>query len=240
MPLLRRTLVVLLLVAGPLLADVNADVRAHFKKGQTHYALGEFQAAIEEFREAYRLKQEPAILFNLAQSYRQIHEWQHAYFHYRQYLNQRPDAPNRPEVEGLIEQMKGKMDEEERLAKAEGATPATPPPTVTVKPATPPPPPKPAFVATTPAPKIEQSHALRYTGYVALGLGAVAEGAAFAFHSSAQSSADQFNGKYQAGTLTPADSKLRDDAQSKGKLATTAVVAGAALLVAGAVLTFAF
>jgi tetratricopeptide (TPR) repeat protein len=239
MPLLRRLLVVLLIVSGPVLADVNADVRAHFKKGQTHYALGEFQAAIEEFREAYRLKQEPAILFNLAQSYRQIHEWQHAYFHYRQYLNQRPDAPNRTEVEGLIEQMKGKMDEEERLAKSEAAA-TPPPPPVTLKPTTPPPPPKPAFTTATPTPKVEELHALRYTGYVAVGLGAVAEGAAFAFHSSAQSSADQFNGKYQAGTLTPADSKLRDDAQSKGKLATGAVVAGAALLVAGAVLIFAF
>ena len=239
MPLLRRMLLVLLL-SGPVLADVNADVRAHFKKGQTHYALGEFQAAIEEFREAYRLKQEPAILFNLAQSYRQIHEWQHAYFHYRQYLNQRPDAPNRTEVEGLIEQMKSKMDDEERLAKADAAaTPTTPPPAITTKPTTPPPQ-KPAFVTNTPTPKIEESHALRYTGYVALGLGVVAEGAAFAFHNSAQSSADQFNNKYQAGTLTPADSKLRDDAQSKGKLATTAVVAGAALLVTGAILSFAF
>jgi tetratricopeptide (TPR) repeat protein len=237
MPLLKRFLVVMLLVSGPLLADVGADVRMHFKKGQTHYALGEFQAAIDEFREAYRLKQEPAILFNLAQSYRQIHEWQHAYFHYRQYLNQKPDASNRAEVETLIEQMKTKMDEEERLAKAEAAKP--PPPPLKIAPVTPPVS-KPAFVTPPPAARAEPSHALRYTGYVALGVGAAAEGLAFVFHNSAQSSADQFNNKYQAGTLTAADSKLKDDAQSKGKLATGAVIAGVALLVTGAVLTFAF
>jgi tetratricopeptide (TPR) repeat protein len=239
MPLLRLLLVVLLLASGSLFADTTSDVRMHFKKGQTHYALGEFQAAIDEFREAYRIRQEPAILFNLAQSYRQIHEWQRAYFHYRQYLNQKPDAPNRAEVESLIEQMKGKMDEEERMTKVE----AVPAPPVQIAAAQPPPQERPAFVAPAPVPPPRTevaSPALRYAGYAAFGVGALAGGAAFALHSVAQSSADQFNGKYQAGTLTPADSKLRDEAQSKGKLATGAVVAGAALLVAGAVLVFAF
>jgi tetratricopeptide (TPR) repeat protein len=231
-----KWLTALLIISAPVFADTAADVRMHFKKGQTHYALGEFEAAIQEFQEAYRLRQEPAILFNLAQSYRQIHQWQHAYFHYRQYLNQKPDAANRAEVENLIEQMKNKMDEEERLAKAEPqkapAPEAAPPAAVGKEPV-----PK-AAAATEPATK--STPATRYVGYAALGLGVVAEGAAFALHSSAQSSADQFNGKYQSGTLTAADSKLSDEAQSKGKQATIAAVSGVVLLVAGAVLVFAF
>jgi tetratricopeptide (TPR) repeat protein len=237
MPFLKRCLLLVILLAAPAFADTAADVRAHFKKGQTHYALGEFQEAIDEFREAYRLRQEPAILFNLAQTHRQLHEWQHAYFHYRQYLNQKPDAPNRTEVEGLIEQMKGKMDEEERQAKVE--------PQSKVEPAAPPKveltsvPQRPAFVAPAPVPK-PRTPVVRYAGYAALGAGVLAEGAALLLHNSAQSSADQFNGKYQAGTLTPADGRLRDDAQSKGKLATGALVAGVALLATGAVLTFVF
>jgi tetratricopeptide (TPR) repeat protein len=250
-------LIALLLVSGPLLADTGADVRMHFKQGQTHYALGEFQEAIEEFREAYRLRQEPAILFNLAQSYRQIREWQHAYFHYRQYLNQKPDASNQAEVESLIEQMKTKMDEEEHAAKVQPAPtptvvePARQPAHATAAPEPPPvriasPPPEPqqpAFVApapagpTAPPPK---GHALRYAGYAAFGAGVIAGGAAFVLHGSAQSAADQFNGKYQAGTLTAADARLRDEAASKGKLATEALVAGAVLIATGAVLTFAF
>jgi tetratricopeptide (TPR) repeat protein len=252
MPLLRL-LLALLLVSGPLLADAAGDVRMHFKKGQTHYALGEFQEAIEEFREAYRLRQEPAILFNLAQSYRQIREWQHAYFHYRQYLNQNPDASNRAEVESLIEQMKTKIDEDERVAKAQPAPvvvePVQPPAQVVAAPepvriARPPSEPqKPAFVAPTPGPPAvppPKGHGLRYAGYVALGAGAIAGGVAFVLHGSAQSAADQFNGKYQAGTLTAADSRLRDEASSKGKLATEALIAGAVLIAGGAVLTFAF
>jgi hypothetical protein len=71
-------------------------------------------------------------------------------------------------------------------------------------------------------------------------VGIIAGGAAFVLHGSAQSAADQFNGKYQAGTLTASDSRLRDEATSKGALATEALVAGALLVATGAVLTFAF
>ena len=234
MSVLKKWLTVLLIISGPALADTAADVRMHFKKGQTHYALGEFEAAVDEFREAYRLRQEPAILFNLAQTYRQLHQWQHAYFHYRQYLNQKPDAPNRAEVENLIEQMKNKMDEEERLSKAEAQKAAQPAPAPPAAVPQPPPAQEPAAPAAKPTP------ATRYVGYAALGLSAVAGGAAFVLHGSAQSSADQFNSKYQSGNLTASDAQLRDQAQSKGKSATVAAVAGAALLAAGAVLVFAF
>jgi len=328
MPVLRL-LLALVLLAGPLLADTNADVRAHFKKGQMHYALGEFPEAISEFREAFRLKQEPAILFNLAQTYRQLHEWQHAYFHYRQYLIAKPNAANRAEVEGFIEQMKNHMDEEDRAARAdfnhrvdgsaaqpspavaqtapaavapaqatpspeardaprpdaaaqrEPASPGVQPPSATAsasnvsapeasgstapesgarvdRPAavaaapqsssvvlTPQPAAaaqKPDFVDSSPGPITVEKHvsAWRYTGYAAIGLGLVAGGVAYAMHSSAQSSADRFNSKYQAGALTPADTALRDESQSKGKLATEALIAGIGLIAAGGALTIAF
>jgi hypothetical protein len=368
MPVLRL-LFALILLAGPVLADTNADVRAHFKKGQMHYALGEFPEAIGEFREAYRLKQEPAILFNLAQTYRQLHEWQHAYFHYRQYLIAKPNAPNRAEVEDFIEQMKNRMDEEDRAARADfnqrvdGAPQHAPPvvaqtapvavasqpapaavaperapvavasqpapaavaperapaavapqpfaaavaperaPAVTPSPSaveSPPsvasnssasndapsdvarpastapsshsaavtdpaavaaatrappvvltpqpvpaagaPPSKPEFVDSSPGPLVVEKHASawRYTGYAMIGVGLVAGGVAYAMHSSAQSSADQFNSKYQANALTPADTKLRDESESKGRLATEALIAGIGLVAAGGALTIAF
>lgn len=362
MPVLRL-LLALVLLAGPVFADTNADVRAHFKKGQMHYALGEFPEAISEFREAYRLKQEPAILFNLAQTYRQLHEWQHAYFHYRQYLIAKPAAPNRAEVEGFIEQMKNRMDEEDRAARADfnqrldgasrqsapaavappatamqaaapeagsvaaddhsrldetaqrerapsavqagsGAQPvvaaapdpspsnvvpsdaadstrtgsnggasqaqasasspslsspsqpntepggpaavATQSPPVVLTPQAVPaaatPAQKPEFVDSSPEAVVVEKHASawRYTGYAAIGIGLVAGGVAYAMHSSAQSAADQFNGKYQAGALTAADTKLRDDSESKGKLATEALIAGIGLVAAGGALTIAF
>jgi len=228
-------LIALMLAAA---GDPNAQAREHFKSAQLHYSLGEFDEAIKEFRETYRLRQEPAILFNIAQCHRQMRQWKEAYFNYRQYLSLKKGASNREEAESLAEQMRLKMEEEEeqrtRVARnptaahnAEATMPvgALPP---QEPPIFPPPPPgsgmKPAHIA----------------GYAAIGLGAVAGGLALVFHGSAQSSADQFNQKYQSGQLTAADAQLRDDAQSKGKTATACAIGAAVLVVTGAVLSFAF
>jgi hypothetical protein len=108
-----KAIALALLVAAPALADATSEAREHFKKGQTHYALGEFEEAAKEYREAYRFREEPVILFNIGQACRQIRQWQQAYFYYRQYLSKKPDAPNREETESLIEQMRRRMDEEE-------------------------------------------------------------------------------------------------------------------------------
>ncbi len=215
MPILRFALL-LALAAGPILAaDSAAEMKAHIKAAQTHYQIGEFDAAIKEFREAYKLKQDPGLLFNIATCARQLHDYQQAYFHYRQYLAQRPDAANRKEVEALIDQMKHKAEEEEaRAAHASAAAPkpADPPksanaPEVRPEPAAAKAQPTaarapaaaekvPAAAVTASAPQVaEASHPARIAGYVALGLGVAAEGAAFIFHSSAQSAADQFNQK---------------------------------------------
>ncbi|HUJ29147.1 MAG TPA: tetratricopeptide repeat protein [Myxococcales bacterium] len=224
-----------LLILALLLAAPADEARDHYKKGQTHYSLGEFEEAVKEFREAYRLKQEPGLLFNVAQSYRQLHQWEQARFNYRQYLNLKPDAPNRAEVEELIDQMQRRVDEEREQATRVARDKAAARNTEALLPAPHQPVPQPAVAPPPPEP-----HAARWAGYAALGAGAVAEGVALLMHGSAQSAADTFNQKYAAGTLTTADASLRDDAQSRGKLATAALAGGAVLLVTGAVLVIAF
>ncbi len=227
-------LIALVLLASP--ADATAQAREHFKAAQLHYALGEFEDAVKEFREAYRLRQEPAILYNIAQSYRQMRQWREAYFNYQQYLNLKKDAPNREEVEQLADQMRKRMDAEEEQKSRIAAVPVK---TETVLPQAPPPvvaEPTPLFATATE----KRGSSLKYAGYGAIAAGAVAETLAFVFHGSAQTAADQFNQKYQSGQLTAADSSLRDDAQSKGKLATFALIGGAVLIATGATLAFAF
>ena len=228
-------LIALLLAAGPL-PDTAKEVREHIKNGQLHYSLGEFDDAAKEFRQAYRLKQDPGLLFNIAQCERQLHEYEQAWFHYRQYLNARPDASNKADVESLIAQMRHNMDVEAeqktRVARDpnaakndEGVQPLAAPAEAT---------------AAQPAGTAQKSTGTKVAGYVALGAGAVAGGLAFMFNSSAKSAANEFNTKYANGTLTAADAQLKSDAESKGKSATIALVGCAALLVTGAVLTFAF
>jgi len=235
--LLRPALLALLLSA-PALADATADAREHVKKAQTHYALGEFEEAAREFREAYRLREEPALLFNLGQAYRQMGHWQQAYFHYRLYLSKRPDAPNRAETESLVEQMRRRMDEEEEQRRRVARDPAAARNSEDVLQQTP----KQVAPAqaVAPAKLLFRPTPLRVAGYVTLGAGVVAEGVALLMHDSAQSSADRFNQKHAAGTLTSADAQLRSDAESKGKLATVAAIGGLLLLASGTFLSFVF
>ena len=249
----------LLLAALPARAEDVSEAKAHFEKGQTHYTLGEFAEAAAEFKEAFRLKHEPAILYNVAQAMRQSHQYQQAYFYYSQFLHLKPEAANRSEVEGLMAQMKQKLEEKEEYEKghptvtldddskkpdpryeppARAGTPVRAAAAAALQPGSP------APLAVTAAPEAASprpaSRGPRIAGYVALGAGVLAEGAAFAFHSGAQTAADQFNRKYADHTLASGDAQLKSDAQSKGKLATVAAVGGGLLLITGAVLTFAF
>lgn len=266
-----------LALALPAVAQDNKEqAREHFKSGQTHYALGEFTEAVTEFREAYRLQNQPGILFNIAQAMRQLGQFKQAYFYYSQYLHQRPDAANRAEVENFMGIMKKKLDADEEVEHARAEADAAHPPPARFpedrltdagadEPGKKPPAgqgkavavagqpkavpavalkaPAGALASTQPAPgpaAEKSSGALRYVGFAALGVGALAEGMAFVFHSSAQSAADQLNQKYAAGTLEPSDAHLKSDVESKGQLATLSAIGGAVLLVTGGALSFVF
>ena len=51
-------------------ADNKTAAKEHYKRGTSFYDLGKYDDAIKEFEAAYQLKNDPAFLFNLAQSYR--------------------------------------------------------------------------------------------------------------------------------------------------------------------------
>lgn len=48
---------------------VIAEARSEYKSGSDAYALGNYEVAVKHFERAYELSQEPALLFNLGQSY---------------------------------------------------------------------------------------------------------------------------------------------------------------------------
>ena len=64
------SLALLLAFAHSALADDYNEAKVHFKKGSAHFAIGEFAEAAEEYQAAYRLKQDPALLYNAAQAFR--------------------------------------------------------------------------------------------------------------------------------------------------------------------------
>lgn len=98
-------LLALALGAAPALAKEEANTaqaREHFKTGTRHYNLSEYAAALEEFKEAYKLKEDPVFLYNIAQCHRLLGNHGEAVRFYRAYLRTAAAAPNLADVEELI------------------------------------------------------------------------------------------------------------------------------------------
>jgi tetratricopeptide (TPR) repeat protein len=96
------------------------EARALFQAATSHFAIGEFGKAAEEYQQAYQLKPDPALLYNAAQSLRLSNQLERALVLYRNYLNLYPKEPNAVEVRAQIGKLK------EAIASAEQAKSAPP------------------------------------------------------------------------------------------------------------------
>jgi hypothetical protein len=108
-------LVVLATVLGASPAQASPEGKAFFDAGVKHYNLGHFQEAIVEFEKAYNADPAPILLFNIAQSHRQLNNKERALFFYRRYLEQAPAAPNRGEVEQRMKDLAQQLEAEKVL-----------------------------------------------------------------------------------------------------------------------------
>src|SRR5438132_11410397 len=84
---------------------VLEEARQHVAKAKVHYDLGEFKEAADEYIIVYRLRPIPAILYNIAQAYRQGGLYEKARQFYKSYLRESPDAKNRVTIEQSIREM---------------------------------------------------------------------------------------------------------------------------------------
>jgi tetratricopeptide (TPR) repeat protein len=106
--------------------DAPAEARRHYDEGTKAFNLGEFARAVNEYRAAYNINPHPALLYNIAQSYRLAGDLAHAVFFYRSYLHNVPDATNRREVQERIAMLEAQLAE----GRASGSAPGNgaPPP----------------------------------------------------------------------------------------------------------------
>lgn len=111
--LLALSLVALVAAPRPVHAERDdASTRAakkHYDKGEKLFALGRFDAALEEYQKAFDAKPVPAFLFNIGQCYRNLGDFEQAVFSYKKFLKLDPEAPNRERVEKLIEDLEEKL-----------------------------------------------------------------------------------------------------------------------------------
>ncbi len=86
------------------------QARSLYERGMASYEVREFDRAISDFTAAYVLTHEPGLLFNLGQASRLADRPEEAVYFYRGYLRQRPDAPNRQDVEEFIERLATRVE----------------------------------------------------------------------------------------------------------------------------------
>jgi tetratricopeptide (TPR) repeat protein len=97
---------------------VQAKADVLFEKGQANYEGGQFQAAIELFKQAYELVRDPAYLFNIAQSYRKIGDCLAAFDYYNRYLGESPKAENRDTVNQWLREMQPCVEQRQQEQEA--------------------------------------------------------------------------------------------------------------------------
>src|SRR5262245_53226204 len=133
------TSLVVLLLAAPVAAEDKEAAREAYKEGTRQFDIGEYRAALEAFKRAYLNYEEPAFLFNIAQCHRMLGEKQEALRVYRTFLRKLPDAPNRNEIQKIMNNLEAAIANEEAAKARSPQGTIEPPSHVTQPPSTPPP-----------------------------------------------------------------------------------------------------
>lgn len=104
-------LVTLLASANPAAGEPPSP-RALFERAEVKFNVGNFRDAAADYQAAYELDHRPALLFDVAQCYRNLGDYERARFYYRRFLTLDPHTPNRRDTEALIDLMSKRLDEQ--------------------------------------------------------------------------------------------------------------------------------
>src|SRR5262249_48901674 len=90
----------------------RSEAKRLFEEATADYNLGKFDEAAELYKKAYQAKSDPAILYNIAQSYRLANDFKNALFFYKSLLHTLPGGANRVEVEDRIRKLEDELEKE--------------------------------------------------------------------------------------------------------------------------------
>jgi hypothetical protein len=115
--------------------DSSKDrARQHYKKATQFYDIGRWDEAIAEYEKAYALREDPSLLFNMAQTCRRKGDLKRALDLYKNYLVKEPESPLRSEVEDRIRTLKAQVEQGEQSNEAQKQAAVAPPALVPVPP----------------------------------------------------------------------------------------------------------
>lgn len=101
-------------------ADAAQRARDEFQAGMAHFQARRYREAIHSFQVVADLVPSADLWFNIARAHEELGEWDQAIEHYRRYLRDRVDPPDRARVEQHITVL------EERAEAARAARTTTP------------------------------------------------------------------------------------------------------------------
>src|SRR5260370_41488025 len=81
----------LLLAAGPALADARADAKRHFRDGMSLISAGQIERGIADLKQAYAIKPHPDVLYDIAKAYVDLGSIPEALNYFRQYVATDPE-----------------------------------------------------------------------------------------------------------------------------------------------------
>lgn len=198
------------------------------RQADAAYDVRDFARALQLYRHAYELQQDPTILFNVGRMYASLEQWADAAATWTLYLERVPNAPNRAATEAMIRDAEARVQ-----AQRASTTTANTNTQVAITP--------------LPPPRVESRTRWPVGGWALTGVGGAATvtgavllglyGAAVAELNSPANCTPRSNGV--GFDCEPGAVAIRDRAQTLGTAGTITLSAGGAMLVGGLVWAFA-
>jgi hypothetical protein len=237
---MKKHLVLFLLAAGASVAHAQpapnpppppGQVEKLEASGSNHYTLAEYDAAITDFKEAYRLSQNPGFLYNIAQSYRMKKDCRESATFYKNYLRESTtqaggkEPPNATKVRGFIKDM-------EECAKTQPLPPPPPTMTTTTTTTTQEPVDQPEPVAPAPNPRAW----MKWAGIGGIAVGAIGVGLGLKFAVDGKGYNDDLQTKCATSCTSAEALAIQADGKAANRNAVIFSVAGGAVLAGGVAL----
>jgi tetratricopeptide (TPR) repeat protein len=205
----------------------KSEMKQHYDKATRAYDIQKYTEAVEEYQKAYEIGGDPAMLYNVAQSYRLNDQLPDALRFYRRYLQRSPNARNREDVERKIADLERTIAERRRaVATTVPMAPNPSTPTLAVPAASQPP--------TSQAVTEEGIGATTVVGIVVASIGGAGLITAGITGYLAKKKGDQLS--EDSMMMKQYDPSLQSDGKSLDTLAKIFSVAGGAAVLTGAVM----
>lgn len=214
-----NALVTLLLPALSYAQASDTEVaKQRFETGQLNYERGEYEKALAEFEEAYRLAPRPELQYNIAQAHERLLAFESAIAAYQAYLAGKPEARDRKVVESRIEFLKKQIAQKNAAA-------ARPPPEAL------------ATGTVSPTSELEpRSRWKRTVGWVAIGVGGAALATGLVFGLIARNKANDLEDANDSQQSWDDAQQLQEDGERAETISIVGLVLGGVAAAGGTVL----